>query len=120
MNIEISSIEKVEKMLKIDMDVEFTSTHMKIICQNRCRLLSNLLHRSGLDIHCTNKGIFTIDLNKYSFVQILAGFEKISNNPVWIVEFVEKYVDNKFMMDSTFGSPTTGDSFMVVEVPSKQ
>lgn len=103
MSISIKEIEYVDMMLKTDMTVDITQFGITIQCNNKCRLLSHLLHKAGLtDIHCNKDGFFDVRFSTYDFSQILAGFEKIIDNPQWIVEFVEKYIDNEFVMNVTF------------------
>lgn len=100
--INIEVIEKLEQNLKMRLDVELNNDHMVIKCDNKCRLLSHLIHRTGLDIHCSNKGIFIINYEDHSLTEILNCFQMIIDNPVWVIEFIEKYFDNEFMMSSTF------------------
>ncbi len=102
MNTKIKVIEKLEQNLKMKLDVELNNDHMVIKCDNKCRLLSHLIHRTGLDIHCTNNGVFTINYDDYSLTELINCFQTIVDNPVWVIEFIEKYFDNEFMMSSTF------------------
>lgn len=103
MYINIQQIENVDKMLKTDMSITIHDTEMRIECNNKCRLLSHLLHKSGLvEVHCNKDGLFVIPFSTYTFSEILVAFEDISFNPQWIVEFVEKYVENEFVMKTTF------------------
>lgn len=101
--IEKKLLEKVEKQLKMDiiyMDGEETIT---IICDNKCRLLSHLLHRTGLDVHCTKEGVFKIPTKEYTHNQIMNALYEVHIHPEWVIEFVEKYHKNTFMMNSIFG-----------------
>lgn len=100
--IKFEIIEKLEKQLKMNIGVELRESEMILKCDNKCRLLSHLIHRTGLDIHCTNQGVFTINYEEYTIKELIGSFQMILDNPVWIIEFIEKYLDNEFMMNSTF------------------
>lgn len=103
MYIGIKQIEDVDKMLKTELSVEIHDTGIRIQCNNKCRLLSHLLHKSGLtEVHCNKDGLFDIPFRTYTIQEILIGFETISLNPQWIVEFVEKYIGNEFVLNTTF------------------
>lgn len=91
----------------MEIEVELTKNALLLRCDRRCRLLSHLLHRAGLDVHCRQDGTFSIYFNEYTIGEVLEAFEAICNNPVWIVEFAEKYVGNEFMMFQAFGTPET-------------
>lgn len=103
MYIGIKQIEDVNKMLKTDLSVEIHDTGIRMQCNNKCRLLSHLLHKAGLtEVHCNKDGLFDIPFKTYNISEILIAFEDISFNPQWIIEFVEKYIDNEFVLTSTF------------------
>ena len=105
----ISEIEGVKSLLKMNIDVQLKKNALVLRCDRRCRLLSHLLHRAGLDIHCTNKGIFEVDFEEYTISEILEAFDTICANPVWIVEFAEKYLNNPYMMEQAFGIETPAE-----------
>lgn len=93
-------IETLSKNLKMNIDVEFGTETVVVRCDNKCRLLSHLFHRTGLDIHCTNQGIFEVPLE--DFPEVIKAMDEIIDNPQWVIEFIEKYIDNEFMITSTF------------------
>lgn len=101
----IKNLKALETMLKTELEVEIGETFMSIQCSNRCRLISHLFHRAGLDVHCNNEGLFRIPYETYSIGEVISAMGDIVDNPVWIVEFVEKYLNNEFMMSTTFGTP---------------
>ena len=107
MTITIDVIKEIETLLNCKLDVEIKCQSIIIQCDNKCRLLSHLLHRTGLDVHCNKHGLFEIDFEKQkiSLEDVLRSFEVILIHPEWIVGFVEKYADNEFMIQSTFGKP---------------
>lgn len=102
--IETYLVEKVEKQLKIQFDLEdWRKDKITIRCNNKCRLLSHLFHKAGLkDVHCDKEGYFEILTSKYDHDDVMDAFYEIHEHPEWIVEFVEKYINNKFMMETTF------------------
>ena len=103
MYIGIKQIEDVNKMLKTDLSVEIHDTGIRMQCNNKCRLLSHLLHKAGLtEVHCNKDGLFDIPFKTYNISEILIAFDDIFFNPQWIIEFVEKYIDNEFVLTSTF------------------
>lgn len=97
-------ISKLSKNLKMDFHVEISDRTRKIVitCDNKCRLLSHLFHRAGIDIHCNKEGEFEVLFSKYNKEEIFDAMYDIYTHPEWVIEFIEKYIDNEFMMTSTF------------------
>ncbi|RAP49224.1 MAG: hypothetical protein BZ138_08080 [Methanosphaera sp. rholeuAM270] len=103
--LEKNLIEKVRNMYKIDFSFDDQGRKIVIICDNKCRLLSHLFHRAGLtEVHCDKYGEFEIPYkcSHYNRDMIIDALYDISEHPEWVVEFVEKYIDNGFMMNTTF------------------
>lgn len=111
MKIDILPINEVEKILNTDLEVIITIHAFEMKCgDGKCRLLSHLLHKAGLEeVHCNKNGEFRINLNEYNLNEILNAFNDIVYHPEWIVGFVEKYVDNEFMIQSTFKKEDVGE-----------
>lgn len=102
-------IKNLKTNLKMDFKFDEQEAYDKVVitCDNKCRLLSHLFHRAGLEqIHCTNQGEFEIlyselEYGRDSLFEALYDIHK--NSTLWLVEYVEKYIDNSFMLNSTFG-----------------
>jgi len=103
--ITITPITRIERLLDIKLDVIITSDcEITIQCDKRCRLLSHLLHKVNLDVHCDKYGFFSINTEEIPLNKLLDGLNIIADNPQWIIHFCEKYYENEFMMSTTFGT----------------
>ncbi len=101
--IEQKLLKKVEKQLKMEIIYINGPETITIQCDNKCRLLSHLFHRTGLDIHCNREGVFTIPTSEYDHNTIMNALYEINIHPEWIMDFVEKYYNNEYMMKQIFG-----------------
>ena len=105
--IEKTLVEDLNRNLKLNIEWdEQSSRKLVIYCGNKCRLLSHLFHKAGLeDIHVTlpEKEFEIIYNSPYSRGEIYDAIYEINKNAaMWLVEFIEKYYDNEFMMSMAF------------------
>lgn len=105
-NIEKNLLNDLKTNLKLDMEINENDRKMVLKCDNKCRLLSHLFHKAGLvKLHVTlPEREFEIVFNSpYSRGEIFDAIYEINkNSPIWIVEFIEKYIENDFMMRQAF------------------